>query len=179
MKKVLKTIAAVTFAVLTAAVLPSCDKNSGDGPAEKPGTPGEEEKPSEQVCTFEITLENLEPTGVDMSVRPSIQGTTYYFDILGKEAYRHLTDSGLQTYFDGEVKRRMEAYDISKEEVLKKLISTTPETIRFSKLSPATDYYAIAFGVKEDGAVSTELTLKEFSTPAVLSLIHISEPTRL
>lgn len=78
MKKVLKTIAAVTFAVLTAAVLPSCDKNSGDGPAEKPGTPGEEEKPSEQVCTFEITLENLEPTGVDMSVRPSIQGTTYY-----------------------------------------------------------------------------------------------------
>lgn len=40
MKKVLKTIAAVTFAVLTAAVLPSCDKNSGDGPAEKPGTPG-------------------------------------------------------------------------------------------------------------------------------------------
>lgn len=118
-EKVLKTIAAVTFAVLTAAVLPSCDKNSGDGPAEKPGTPGEEEKPSEQVCTFEITLENLEPTGVDMSVRPSIQGTTYYFDILGKEAYSHLTDSGLQTYFDGEVKRRMEAYDISKEEVLK------------------------------------------------------------
>lgn len=168
MKKVLKTIAAVTFAVLTAAVLPSCDKNSGDGPAEKSGTPGgEEEKPSEQVCTFEITLENLEPTGVDMSVRPSIQGTTYYFDILGKEAYGHLTDSGLQTYFDGEVKRRMEAYDISKEEVLKKLISTTPETIRFSKLSPATDYYAIAFGVKEDGAVSTELALKEFSTPAV------------
>lgn len=42
MKKVLKTIAAVTFAVLAAAVLPSCDKNSGDGPAEKPGTPGEE-----------------------------------------------------------------------------------------------------------------------------------------
>ena len=168
MKKVLKTIAAVTFAVLAAAVLPSCDKNSGDGPAEKPGTPGgEEEKPSEQVCTFEITLENLEPTGVDMSVRPSIQGTTYYFDILGKEAYSHLTESGLQTYFDGEVKRRMEAYDISKEEVLKRLISTTPENIRFSKLSPATDYYAIAFGVKEDGAVSTELTLKEFSTPAV------------
>ena len=86
MKKVLKTIAAVTFAVLTAAVLPSCDKNSGDRPAEKPGTPGgEEEKPSEQVCTFEITLENLEPTGVDMSVRPSIQGTTYISTFSGKK----------------------------------------------------------------------------------------------
>lgn len=125
-------------------------------------------KSGEEVEKLQLTisLENLTSTSVDMTVTPNTDGT-YYYDVLGKSAYDNMMSEGTQTFIDNEIQRREEAYSLSREEVLAKLLSSGASTFSFKSLSAATDYYAVAFGVNSDGTVSTEVVLNEFNTPAV------------
>lgn len=152
MKNSKRISAFLALAAMASAAFSSCDKNSSK---------------EDEALALEIKIENIQPTGADMTVTPSDETSTFYYDVLGKDAYNHLLSEGLQTYFDGEVKAREDAYSMSREEVLEKLLSTGVTTFSFSSLKAITDYYAVAFGVESDGTVSTELFLEEFSTAAV------------
>lgn len=154
MNRFTKLIAASFTAALAASAFSSCDKN---------GNP----EPEDKVLSLEIKLENISTTGVDMSVTPSDEDKTFYFDVLGKEAYDHLTKEGVQVYFEGEVKAREDAYDMDREAVLRQLLSKGTASYSYTKLNTMTDYYAVAFGVEADGTVSTDVKLEEFSTLAV------------
>ncbi len=156
MKTNLRLSAFFALAASVAALFSSCDKNS-DG-----------NDPGPVALSLEIALENLQATGVDMAVTPSSPDSTFYFDILGKEAYRQLQTEGLQMFFNYEVQGREDAYELSKEEVLARMLVKGTSDHSYSKLLASTDYYAIAFGVSEEGIVSgSSYVVKEFSTPAV------------
>lgn len=155
MRTLKKFGACLALAAIASAAFSSCEK-SNNGP----------EEPAEPV-TLEISLENLTATGVDMTVTPSVEDSTFYFDILGKDAYNQLEAEGLQTFFDNEVQARQEAYELSRSEVITKMLTKGVSSHSYTKLTSATDYYAIAFAVTEDGKVSSSFALKDFNTEAV------------
>ena len=149
--KMKRFFATLSCAALAVALLPSCDKKSPEAPE----------------LSFEIDLSNLQPTGVDLKVVPTLDDATYYYDVLSEEAMEFVLEAGLQTYFDGEVEGRMEAYSLTREEVLAKLLSKGEVSYSFTKLVSLSDYHAVAFGVSAEGEVTTELFHEDFSTPAV------------
>lgn len=155
MKTLKRFSAFLALAAFGSAAFSSCDKDN-NGP----------EEPKEPVV-LEISLENLTATGVDMTVTPSVEDSTFYFDILGKEAYSQIQSEGLQTFFNNEVQARQDAYELSKDEVIAKMLTKGVSSHTYSKLSPSTDYYAIAFAVTEEGKVSSSFVQKDFCTEAV------------
>lgn len=156
MKTLKKLCAFLALAASASAAFSSCDDNKGDEP-----------DVVKDPLTLEISLDNLTATGVDMTVTPSYTDSTFYFDILGKEAYTQLQAEGLQMFFNYEVQARQDAYELSREEVLAKMLSTGVSDHSYTKLSPSTDYYAIAFGVSAEGKVSSSFVQKDFCTEAV------------
>lgn len=154
MKRFTRFFAAVALSASVFAAY-SCDKN--EDPAEPEG------------LTFTLRLDGTTPTSTDLTVTPSDASATYYYDLLGKEAYDHLTSEGAQVYFDGELKLREEAYkdELTRDEILAKMLSTGEAMFSFTKLVASTDYYAVAFGVNSEGKVTTEVAWNGFTTPAV------------
>lgn len=155
MMKIKRLLAALGFAAFAMTAMSSCDKNNNSA--------------DDQKITFEFKFDGVSPTSMDLTVVPSSDEATYYYDLLGKEAYNHLSSEGLQTYFDGELKLREEAYkdELTRDEILAKMLSKGEAMFSFTKLIANTDYYAVAFGVDADGKVTSELALSEVSTPAV------------
>lgn len=159
MKTVRRICAALALAATMTAAFTSCEKNEKPGQGEN----GDDTKP----LTLEITLEDITSSGVDMTVTPSDDDKTFYFDILGKEAFELLKSEGTQKHFDTEVRIRQEAYELTKEETIAKMLSKGVSGHTYTKLSPATEYYAVAFAVSAEGKTAETFVQKSFSTEAV------------
>lgn len=159
MKTVRRICAALALAATMTAAFTSCEKNEKPGQGEN----GDDTK----ALTLEITLEDITSSGVDMTVTPSADDKTFYFDILGKEAFELLKSEGTQKHFDTEVRIRQEAYELTKEETIAKMLSKGVSGHTYTKLSPATEYYAVAFAVSAEGKAAETFVQKSFSTEAV------------
>lgn len=162
MKTLKRFCAFLALAAVASAAFSSCVKNTTDS-GQQEQKPDEESKP----LVLEITLEDLTATGVEMTVTPSDADGTFSFDILGKEAFDYLQSEGLQKFFDSEVQARQEEYELSREEVIEKMLVSGVSKHSYTKLSPSTDYYAVAFAVSAEGKTAETFVQKDFSTEAV------------
>lgn len=151
MNKVFKYLAYLQASLLLLGSLTGCDHSGKNEPE----------------LTFSLGISDVTATSAKLVVTPSKDGATYYYDLLGKEAFDNMSNVGIQAFFDAEVDRRIEAYSLTREEVLEKMLSKGQESFEFKSLEPMTDYYVVVFGVDASGKADRNLVHFEFSTEAV------------
>ncbi len=121
----------------------------------------------DKVVTFALDVTDITSTSAHVSVSPSDAHATFYFDVVGKTAFDEINSQGVQAFIDAEIERRMQAYSLSRTEVLEKLLSKGAVTYDFSSLEVLTDYFLVCAAVNEEGEVKGELAYKAFATQPV------------
>ena len=115
--------------------------------------------------TFEVSVTNITATSATVSVVPS-NNDTYYFDVIEKEYFDLYTDKKeFATELVADVKAMYEGYGYTLADAL----SLGNDDVTYegeSALDPNTEYYAFAFGVSSSGTITTEVTVKAFTTLA-------------
>lgn len=113
--------------------------------------------------TFQVEVSNISATGVTVSVTPS-NYDTYYFDVIEKDIYDAYTDKkAFAAEYIAEVKDFYESYGYTLADAL----SSDRDTHTYEDSFDAnTDYYAFAVGVSSSGAITTDITVKAFTTLA-------------
>ena len=72
----------------------------------------------EAKVVVELAVTNITSTFAHVEATPSDLEATYYFDVVKKPGFDEIKSKGAQAFIDAEVERRMEAYSISRTEVL-------------------------------------------------------------
>lgn len=156
MDKIFKII----FAVAVAAAFVSCTKG-GDEPENTPTpTPTPDKK-----APFKVEVLDITATEARVSVSPEDKATKYYFDILREEYYTEYNEQfGFQRFIDNTVKSLMETNNMTKEEVLSRILSAGDDSYGFTNLKAGSVYYAVAMGVDNKGLLSTDVVSTKFTT---------------
>lgn len=110
---------------------------------------------------FSIYYASLTHNSVAITVEPADATATYYFDIRPKTAVDEFAsiDEFAKTII-AELQALAAQYGLT----LADLLSTGMDGYNFKGLNPETDYYAFAFGVSADGALTSKVVLKPFKT---------------
>ncbi len=171
MKKVSIYLAALCLACFSTVALPSCTKDSQpETPADEQPKDDDGQKEEETKLTFEIAVDDILATGATVKITPSVDGKTFFFDVLNSDARAHFDEKGVQGYFDEVVAAYMSSYQLSKKDVLQKLLSTGVSEYSYTKFTALTDYRVVVFGADENGAVTTDASFLNFTTlPAASS----------
>lgn len=169
--------AALALAAAMTVAFPSCQKATEPGKEEETKKDDDNKKDDSKTLVLEIALENISSTGVEMTVTPSIEDETFYFDILGNEAFALLQSKGVQNYFDGEVAVRQTAYELTKEETIAKMLTKGLSGHIYTKLTPDTEYHAVAFAVSAEGKTADTFVQKDFKTDIVYPSSNILDIT--
>lgn len=159
--------ASACFALLLVACggndnIPSGGENNGG--TEEPDQP---DGPQRKV-PFTIEVLDITETAARVSIFPENKGTKYYFDILREQYYNEYNDKfGFQRFIDNTVKNLMEANNMTKEQVLSRILSSGDDSYGFTGLEAGSVYYAVAMGIDDNGLINTDIAVKKFSTKEV------------
>ena len=113
---------------------------------------------------FAITVSDITSSGATVAVVPS-NSDTYYFDVIEKEILDYYTD---KKEFAAEYIAELKAY-LAEEfgYTLDMILSSGSDAYAYEdSLEPNTDYYAFAVGVSSNGAITTDVAVKAFTTLA-------------
>ena len=111
--------------------------------------------------TFNISVSDITANSAQVSVTPS-NNDTYYFDVIDKSILDQYSD---KKAFAAELVSELTAYLESYGIPLEYALSSGADGYFYDGMLDAnTEYYAIAFGVSSNGAVTTNVTTKEFKT---------------
>ena len=86
-----------------------------------------------------MAVTDITSTFAHVEATPSDLEATYYFDVVKKPGFDEIKSKGAQAFIDAEVERRMEAYSLSRTEVLEKLLSKGVDSHDFTTLEVLTD----------------------------------------
>ncbi len=113
--------------------------------------------------SFAVTVSAITSSSATVAVTPS-NSDTYYFDVVEKNIYDAYPDK--QTFATEMVANIKEYYE-SYGYTLADALSSGSDTYTYEDLLDAnTDYYAFAVGVSSSGAITTDITVKAFTTLA-------------
>ena len=113
--------------------------------------------------TFAVTVSDITSSGATVAVAPS-NSDTYYFDVIEKSVLDQYTD---KKDFATEMVAEIKDYYESNGYTLADALSSGSDSFSYEGyLEPNTDYYAFAVGVSSNGAVTTDVTVKAFTTSA-------------
>ena len=111
--------------------------------------------------TFNISVSGITANSAQVDVATS-NSDTYYFDVIEKATLDQYSDKKVfATELISEVTAYLETYDIPLEYALS---SGADGYFYDGILSANTEYYAVAFGVSSNGAITTDVTTKLFTT---------------
>ena len=114
------------------------------------------------ITTFAIEVSDITPLGAYVSVTPSDNAATYYFDVVSKEEMGKYVDAkALAKVMISDLKEYCESYEQTLADVLSKGVDGYNY---ISYFTPNTEYYALAFGVNADGTITTGVTTEPFTT---------------
>lgn len=114
------------------------------------------------TTTFAIEVSNITPLGAYVSVTPSDNTTTYYFDVVSKEEMGKYVDAkALAKVMISDTKENYESCGYTFADALSKGADWYSYVSGFI---PNTEYYALAFGVNADGTITTGVTTEPFTT---------------
>ena len=113
--------------------------------------------------SFAVTVSAITSSSATVAVVPS-NSDTYYFDVIEKEILDYYTDKKeFAAEYIAEVKDYYESYGYSLADAL----SSGSDAYAYEdSLEPNTDYYAFAVGVSSNGAITTDVAVKAFTTLA-------------
>ena len=141
MKNLFKT---ALVCALSAMTLVACEKGSNEGNTNN-GDGGSTEP------TFNIEVSDIKTTSAYISVTPSDNKTTYYFDVMPEEDYVAL-NGNVGAFFEellGYYTQLYPGLDVSL--FVQQLVSVGTAGDAVTRLTPATTYYAYAVAVDERG----------------------------
>ena len=141
----------------------SCTDGNATSPLSKAAFKTGKFTPSEE-CTFEITT-TVERQDVTVNVVPSNRNVTYYFSVT-RAAQQEQFDADLQFAVDDLIWTKIWAE--SQQITLSSLLSKGEDSIKWTDLWAATAYIVCAYGVSEDGAITTRPTLARFVTKGTI-----------
>ena len=110
--------------------------------------------------SFVVSVSNITATSATVSVTPS-NDATYYFDIMDKatvDGYSTLSEFA-EAYI-----AYLKEYAVSNGYTIAEILSSGNDSYTFADIDPATSYYAFAVGVNANGAVTSNVTVKAFTT---------------
>ena len=137
MKNLFKSALLLALAAMT---FTACEQNGNEG-----NGGGEPEK------GFKIEVSEIATTSAYISVTPSDNKTTYYFDVMPEEDYLEL-NGDVGAFFEellGYYTQLYPSLDISL--FVQQLVSVGPAGDAVTRLTPGTTYYAYAVAVDERG----------------------------
>lgn len=137
----------------------SCTDGTATSPLSKAGFKTGKFIPTEE-CTFEITT-TVERQDVTVRVVPSNKNMTYYFGVSRAVDYE-LFDADLQFAVNDLLWAKVIAQ--SNQIPFSSMLSKGEDTYKWTDLWAATPYYVCAYGVSEDGSITTRPTLVRFIT---------------
>jgi hypothetical protein len=141
----------------------SCTDGNATSPLSKAAFKTGKFIPSEE-CTFEITT-TVERQDVTVNVVPSNRNVTYYFSVT-RAAQQEQFDADLQFAVDDLIWTKIWAE--SQQITLSSLLSKGEDSNKWTDLWAATAYIVCAYGVSEDGAITTRPTLARFVTKGTI-----------
>lgn len=162
MAKIMKNILKNLLAVALIAAFVSC---SGSGNSVEPT---DEEKPTptpEQVVPFTVEVLDITATEARVSVTPKDKTSKYYFDLLREEFYTEYNEQfGFQRFIDNTIASLMNSNGMTKDEVLKRILSAGDDSYGFTNLKAGSTYYAVAMGIDSNGMLTTDIVSTKFNT---------------
>lgn len=112
--------------------------------------------------TFTIGISNITSSTAKVTVTPSNNDKTYYYDIVDKET--------LDFYYDGSIakcaKDLVEYITKDLGKTMEEYVVSGKDVYIFDSLEASTDYYIFAFGVLNDGTITSNIAYKAFKTTA-------------
>ena len=113
--------------------------------------------------TFGIVVSDIMPRGAAVTVTPSNNAATYYFDVVSKEEYDGYADG---SEYANKTIIKLKEYSDELKESFTYFLSLGTKTNRFNAIDihPDKEYYAVAFGVAADGTLTTDVATKLFKT---------------
>lgn len=141
----------------------SCTDGNATSPLSKAAFKTGKFTPSEE-CTFEITT-TVERQDVTVNVVPSNRNVTYYFSVT-RAAQQEQFDADLQFAVDDLIWTKIWAE--SQQITLSSMLSKGEDSNKWTDLWAATAYIVCAYGVSEDGTITTRPTLARFVTKGTI-----------
>lgn len=149
------------IAVMTAAMLASCDKAGPDtGSVVPPDTPSEQELPE----MLSITLLRVTDTGVVLKCESVSEDSTYYLRVGPAEEVEGLTDEEVQAFDAQFFVEEAAALDMTLEEYLSLRLDRGTVSVALGNLEPGAGYCAYGYGLTADGTVTSVMERRPFVT---------------
>lgn len=149
------------IAVMTAAMLASCDKAKPDTePVTPPDTPSEQELPE----MLSITILRVTDTGVVLKCESVSEDSTYYLRVGPAEEVEGLTDEEVQAFDAQFFVEEAAALDMTLEEYLSLRLDRGTVSVALGNLEPGAGYCAYGYGLNADGTVTSVMERRPFVT---------------
>ncbi len=149
------------IAVMTAAMLASCDKAGPDtGSVVPPDTPSEQELPE----MLSITLLRVTDTGVVLKCESVSEDSTYYLRVGPAEEVEGLIDEEVQAFDAQFFVEEAAALDMTLEEYLSLRLDRGTVSVALGNLEPGAGYCAYGYGLTADGTVTSVMERRPFVT---------------
>ena len=137
------------------------DNNTGTEEPENPVKPQPE-------SPFTIKVLDITATAARVTVAAKSSKEQFYFDILREEYFNNYNDRlGFQAFINNTVQGLMTSNNMTKEEVLSRILSSGNDSYGFTGLEAGSVYYAVAMGVSDTGLLTTDVAIVKFTTLSV------------
>ena len=140
----------------------------------------EEEKEQEQEkvqlldCSFKINISDITGNSVKLSAVPTKMSVKYWLSVVRKDIYKlYSSDTEFAADYLTDMKMNAAEKGIAFNEYVEanRISGYSPKLI--NGLSPQTDYVAYAYGLSDDGEITTPLSTTEFRTGEGSKLIDM------
>ena len=138
----------------------------------------EEEKEQEKVqlldCSFKINISDITGNSVKLSAVPTKMSVKYWLSVVRKDIYKlYSSDTEFAADYLTDMKMNAAEKGIAFNEYVEanRISGYSPKMI--NGLSPQTDYVAYAYGLSDDGEITTPLSTTEFRTGEGSKLIDM------
>lgn len=129
----------------------------------------EEKKEQEKVqlldCSFKINVSDVTGNSVKLSAVPTKMSVKYWLSVVRKDIYKlYTSDTEFAKDYLTDMKMNAEEKGVAFNEYVEanRISGYSPKLI--NGLSPQTDYVAYAYGLSDDGEITTPLSTTEFRT---------------
>ena len=119
--------------------------------------------------SFEIKAENITQTTADVTVTPSDNEASYYFDLFASADAKDMDDAAIVAALRESWESQASYYDMELSELLPYILSQGEDSYPFEDLQAGTEYTVVAFLVDEEGNLVGEVTRFNFTTEAAVA----------
>ena len=169
MKKLFKFFILAMLAVCGVACEQLGGLNNGNNNGENGENNGNGNGNGSTTIEYAISVTNITSTGATVSVTPSDNNSPYYFDVIEKEILdAYASETQFIEDYVADIKAYIEEYNANGYNLsFANFVSLGKDSYTYgteSALDPDTEYYAFAFGITENGEITSGLNKVEFKT---------------